>query len=233
MVPSHRPQKRVLIVDDDRDVADLVQGILVDEGLDVSSLHDATRSAIEAAVNEFKPDCVLLDGGEPARYGRSWDVATWLAVRAPPVPCVMLSAHTADREEAMVDTSERAKTARVTAVIGKPFDIDRLVTVVRNAIGDKVAMLSDRANSDSAAALISGLRAAGAREIVVSKLGRVWATFRGPEGSLYKIYRWRAADMWFVGRYDVAGQQLEALGHFGDLEDLLVYCANRIGTSRA
>lgn len=50
----------------------------------------------------------------------------------------MLTGHIEDREEAILDESERAKSAHMAAVIPKPFDIDRLVTVIRRAVGQQV-----------------------------------------------------------------------------------------------
>lgn len=233
MEPLTQRRKSVLVVDDDRDIAEVVQTILLDEGFKVSCLYEPTKNDVKAAIELIEPDCVLLDGGNPAAYGPSWDLARWLASRPRPIPAVMLTGHSADREEAMLNESDRARTAHVTAVIPKPFDIDHLITVVRNAVGDQVTVLVDRAEADHEVRLLERLRAAGADELRGSKIGRVWATFRaGPDRSLYKVSRWRAADVYFVGRYSADGHQLEPLGQFGDLEALIAYCLGRIKGSR-
>jgi hypothetical protein len=76
--------------------------------------------------------------------------------------------------------------------------------------------------------LIYHLRAEGAQDIVGSKIGRVWATFKASDGGLYTVYRWRAADVYFVGRYDREGKQLEPLGQFSKLEAVIAFCVARI-----
>lgn len=228
-----RSGKSVVVVDDDRDVAEVVQTILLDEGFKVSCLYTPSQNDVKAAIDRIEPDVVLLDGGHPAAYGPSWEIASWLAARSRPIPAVMLTAHRADREEAIFDESERAKDAHMAAVIPKPFDIDRLVTVVRNAVGQDVSALTDREEADHQVQLLERLRAAGAQELAGSKIGRVWATFRvGDERTLYKIYRWRAVGVYFVGRYSPDGDQMEPLGQFDDLDALIVYCLRKVAGSR-
>lgn len=78
--------KSVLVVDDDRDIAELVQTILIDEGFKVSCLYEPSRNDVKAAIDRIEPDCVLLDGGAPAADGPSWDIATWLDSRSRPFP---------------------------------------------------------------------------------------------------------------------------------------------------
>jgi hypothetical protein len=96
-----------------------------------------------------------------------------------------------------------------------------------------VIPLTDREEAANAAHLLERLRAAGAEELTGSEIGRVWATFRaGEDRPLYKIYRWRAAGVYFVGRYSAEGRQLEPLGQFGDLEALIVYCLGRVTGSQ-
>lgn len=233
MQPLPQAGKSVLVVDDDRDIAEVVQTILLDEGFKVTCLYEPSRNDVKAAIDRIEPDLVLLDGGNPAAYGPSWDIARWLASRPRPIPAVMLTAHRADREEALLDESDRAKTAQITAVIPKPFDIDQLVTVVRNAVGQQVTPLTDREEADHQAQLLERLGSAGADELTGSKIGRVWATFRaGKDRSLYKIYRWRAAGVYFVGRYSPGGDQLEPLGQFADLDALIAYCLGKVAGSR-
>jgi CheY-like chemotaxis protein len=131
-----RTGKSVVVVDDDRDVAELVQTILIDDGFKVSCLYTPSQNDVKAAIDRIEPDCVLLDGGTPAAYGPSWDIAAWLALRSRPIPAVMLTGHLLDREEAIRNESKRAKSAHMAAVIPKPFDIDQLVTTVRHAVGE-------------------------------------------------------------------------------------------------
>lgn len=51
----------VLCVDDDRDVAEVVQAVLTDEGYKVSCLYELEDEALLRAVGRLEPDVVLLD----------------------------------------------------------------------------------------------------------------------------------------------------------------------------
>lgn len=223
------PRKHVLVLDDDRDIAEMVQTILIDEGFRVSCLYDLRPTEeMQAAVARLEPDCILLDGASPRGFATSWELAEWLASRSRPVPVVMLTAHHVDREEAMLDVSARAKAARFAGAIAKPFDIDEFAAMVHKAVGQRAEPTTDSSERETHACLVEALRAAGAQELMASGLGRVWATFRGHNGDLYRIYRWRLADVYFIGRYDRAGAQMSPLGQFADLSAALTYCMGRI-----
>ena len=108
-----RSGKSVVVVDDDRDIAEVVQTILLDEGFKVSCLYTPSQDDVKAAIDRIEPDVVLLDGGNPAAYGPSWEIASWLSARSRPIPAVMLTAHREDREEAIFDpASSSAPAAR-------------------------------------------------------------------------------------------------------------------------
>ena len=68
MTPT-RPS--VLCVDDDRDVVEVVQAILEDEGYAVSSGRPDRRRA-PADHRAARAGCVLLDGFAAASYGDAW-----------------------------------------------------------------------------------------------------------------------------------------------------------------
>lgn len=69
-VVARRPL-RVLIVEDNHDVADMLQMMLLSWGEKVRTANDALAALAAAA--EFKPDVVLLDLGLPRLHG--FDVA--------------------------------------------------------------------------------------------------------------------------------------------------------------
>jgi DNA-binding response OmpR family regulator len=76
----------VLCVDDDRDMAELVQAVLTDEGYAVSCLYSVEEDAVLRAAGRLEPDCILLDSDSDEDYGGSWQVAADLAERFRPVP---------------------------------------------------------------------------------------------------------------------------------------------------
>lgn len=124
---------RVLLIDDDADIASVVLAILTDEGYAVSVLVDTSRNAILAAVGQQEPDCVILDGSSSLEYGPSWGDAAYLAARERSIPTIMFTAHVADVAEARDAESERARAADFAAVLGKPFTLDDLVAAVATA----------------------------------------------------------------------------------------------------
>ena len=64
---SSPPAGRVLVVDDEADLAQLVAGYLRKAGLDVAVRHDGTDAV--AAVRDFAPQVLVLDLGLPGIDG--------------------------------------------------------------------------------------------------------------------------------------------------------------------
>ena len=124
----------VLVVDDDADVAGLVEELLGDECYAVSILRDRRLETVRDAVERLCPDCVLLDGDGTGTYGDSWTEAAWMSALPAPVPVIMFSGDTRATDEADENLSERSQTAGFSAVLSKPFDLDELLRVVELAI---------------------------------------------------------------------------------------------------
>jgi CheY-like chemotaxis protein len=208
-------RRRVLCVDDDRDVAEVVQAVLVDEGYEVTCLYDISDDALPRVIGQFEPDCVLLDGTQATEYGGSWDAAKWLHLRRRRVPVVMLSAHTADAAEAREGTSRRAMAADFAAVVVKPFHIDELLTAVATAVGRSEPFgRTAAAEAERTRQLVADLEAAGATDVQPSSR-REWATFRDPDGTVMQLYWWQARGVYQVGRYDDEGR-MWMVGQFVD-----------------
>jgi CheY-like chemotaxis protein len=72
------PQRRILIVDDSRDIASSTAELLAMLGHETFTAHDGEEAV--ALVNRLKPSIVLLDIGLPKRSGH--EVASW--IRAQP-----------------------------------------------------------------------------------------------------------------------------------------------------
>jgi len=230
---SEKP-KRVVVVDEDRDVAELIVGILTDEGFDVSSIYKIDQPNIADAIEKIGPDCAILDGVHLGDEWEGWEIARRLGGGPRPVPVVMLTAEIGAQEEAFAGLSDRARAAGFVSLISKPFDIDRLIATVRRAVGLDIPVGTDPEERVDREDLLARLVDTGAEELTSSRIGREWATFRvGPQRVLYKIYRWRSAELYSVGRYSLAGDRLELLGQFSDLDALMVYCADEINRGRS
>ena len=171
-------KRRVLVLDNDRDIAELVHAVLTDAGFEVSELTDLRSDAIRIAVGQQEPDCVLLDGASPGDFGESWLNAAWMQTRGRPIPVIMFTADAPAVREARELVSERSRAARFEAVLGKPFDLDELVDRVARATAHAVPFdLSPRGETRRTAVFRAKLEAAGARNIHLSSR-RDGLTFR-------------------------------------------------------
>lgn len=205
---------RILVVDSDHDVTELVTAMLTDEGYEVRSVTATDHDTITSEVGRFEPDCILLDGTGPVDFGGSWDEAAYLADRSRRVPTVMFTANAHAVLEARDGSSDRARAAGFAAIIGKPFGLDDLLEAVATAAGrsDRFdhSEAGDRARTQQ---LVDELTASGATDIRTSER-REWATFVSPQdGLIYQLYWWQRLGLYIVGRYDHEAR-LERIGQF-------------------
>lgn len=214
--PTPQPNKPVVLcVDDDRDIAELVEAILVDEGYDVSCLYTLADDALRRTVGRLEPDCVLLDGLPGWEYG-SWESAAWLKHRARSAPVVMFTAHHPDSREAEAMHTDRARRADFAAVLLKPFHVDELLSAVATAVGQSHPFSRGAvAEAARTTALVAALRARGATEINPSK-NREWASFRDAGGRVWQINWWQLRGVYQLGRYGDNGVMAMA-GQFTEL----------------
>jgi len=115
---STRP--RVLIVDDEPDVLLTLRMILEAEGFDTALAADGETAL--RRIDDEQPDVVLLDLMMPVLDG--WYVLAELAGRTRRPRVVVCSAKTATADQ------QRARDLGADEYLTKPFDPDRLVTVI-------------------------------------------------------------------------------------------------------
>lgn len=218
-----RAAPKILVVDDDRDTAEIMQAVLTDEGYAPSLLYSSDSQSVREAVTRLEPDCVLLDSSQndPAGYGESWQTAAWIAALERHTPTIMMTGHMAAADEALAASSKRARAAGLAAVVRKPYDLDEFLSTLSHALQIGVVRRSSDAESSARVAeLREQLTRAGARDISTSTR-RVWATFRGAEDELVQIYWWEKLSLYLVGRYTSDGTRLEPVGQFTDVADAI------------
>ena len=112
---------RILLVEDDARLAQLLEQLLAGEGYDTVLARDGQRALHEGLTQEF--DLLLLDRGLPVMEGL--DVLTRLRSRGILTPTLVLSAlgNPADRVEGLDRGAED--------YLAKPFDIDELLARIR------------------------------------------------------------------------------------------------------
>lgn len=117
---------RILVVDDNRDILDLVQRVLITYGYDVIIARDGL-GALQQEANH-QPDVVVLDVNLPTLDG--WEVCRRIKQRRD-VPVMLLTVR-AERADV-----ERSYDAGADDHLPKPFDIteflDRLHTITQRA----------------------------------------------------------------------------------------------------
>lgn len=215
---SPTPAGRVLVVDNDSDIAEVVTAILGDEGYAVATLTEKDHASIAAAVGEQEPDCILLDGSAETGFDDSWMEAAYLAARERAIPTIMFSAHSEAVAEARDRASQRAAAAHFAAVVPKPFSIDELVEAVAQACGRAepfdATPAGERARTEE---LVRRLRAAGAVDVRTGNR-REWATFiSSHDEQIYQLYWWQRLGLYIVGRYD-EDARLEIVGRHFELD---------------
>jgi LmbE family N-acetylglucosaminyl deacetylase/CheY-like chemotaxis protein len=116
--------KRVLVVDDDPHILELIQIVLEDEGHQVTTLASGDR-AVEV-VSQAPPDLVLLDIVMRTHHGM--EVLAELRKAAPSVPVVLLSGAVSQ----VANMPEIARALGAHDFIEKPFDAQQLIELVNS-----------------------------------------------------------------------------------------------------
>ncbi|HSQ65610.1 MAG TPA: response regulator [Polyangiaceae bacterium] len=123
--PAQTKKRRVVIVEDDLDLVELLKEMLEDEGHEVSTATDG-RAAV-ALIQSTRPDVVLCDVGLPGFDGH--EVAR--AVRSDPTLAstrlIALSGWTRPQDVA------RARASGFDLVLGKPLGMDSVIAEVERS----------------------------------------------------------------------------------------------------
>lgn len=115
----------ILIVDDERDIRELVAGVLSDEGYDCRTAADSS-SALDA-VDEKRPSLVLLDVWLHGSKMDGLEVLDAIKAREPELPVIIFSGH------GNIDTAVSAVSRGAMDFIEKPFEAERLLLLVERA----------------------------------------------------------------------------------------------------
>lgn len=117
-------RKSILIVDDNPEIAQVVQGVLASYGYQVAAVDDV--SALQAS-REYLPDLILLDLVMPHVSGV--DAARRLTElpETADIPIVLMSG--------VKDLAQCAAQVGAVAYLSKPFDLDDLLNTVESVLG--------------------------------------------------------------------------------------------------
>lgn len=115
----------ILIVDDERDIRELVAGVLSDEGYECRTAADSTSAL--AAIDERRPSLVLLDVWLHGSPMDGLEVLDAIKLREPDLPVIIFSGH------GNIDTAVSAVSRGAVDFIEKPFETEKLLLLVARA----------------------------------------------------------------------------------------------------
>lgn len=116
---------RILVVDDEPDIRNLVKEILIDEGFEVDTAADAEKARLSR--EKFKPDLILLDIWMPGTDGISL-LKEWRTENRLNVPVIMMSGH------GTVETAVEATKVGAYDFIEKPLSLAKLLLTVKHSL---------------------------------------------------------------------------------------------------
>lgn len=115
----------ILIVDDERDIRELVAGVLEDEGYECRTAGDSETAL--AAIDERRPSLVLLDVWLHGSPMDGLEVLDEIKSREPELPVIIFSGH------GNIDTAVAAIGRGAVDFIEKPFEAEKLLHLVGKA----------------------------------------------------------------------------------------------------
>lgn len=121
---------KILVVEDEKDVAKVIAINLKLEGMDVIEAHDGAEAI--RVLNEERPDCVLLDVMLPKISG--WDVLKYIKSHptTTDIPVVMVTAKVSERDQL------RGFGAGAVKYITKPFSPSALIEAIKSVLKPQI-----------------------------------------------------------------------------------------------
>jgi DNA-binding response OmpR family regulator len=114
--------KKILVVDDDKDIREIIIYVLQAEGYEVVALDNG--EAVKGSVDAFRPDVILLDVQLGDMDGRDICRALKQQSSTQDIPIVMISASHGW-------PGLREKQCQADNFLAKPFDISELIAYVK------------------------------------------------------------------------------------------------------
>src|SRR4051812_3714560 len=136
---SENQQYKILIIDDEAPIREVLSATIKDEGYTVSAAHDGASGL--QAIRNFNPDIVFLDIWMPGDMD-GMQVLNQARKEFPTVDFVMISGH------GTIETAVKATKLGAWDFIEKPLSVDKINIVISNIVsyqqekGEKAALLN-------------------------------------------------------------------------------------------
>ncbi len=128
--------KKILVVDDEIGIRELLSEILFDEGYQVYLAENAEQARVHR--NEHEPDLVLLDIWMPETDGVTL-LREWVEQDLLTMPVVMMSGH------GTIETAVEATRIGAVDFLEKPIALQKLLSTIAKAIRDSAPKLQNPA----------------------------------------------------------------------------------------
>jgi len=112
--------KRILVIDDDEDILEILHILFMEEGFEAILLQKETTTQ---HIKILSPDLILLDVRIIGSTKTGPDICREIKAEFETMPVILLSAE--------IDVDQLAKGCKADAFIRKPFDINNLMKKVK------------------------------------------------------------------------------------------------------
>lgn len=117
--------KRILVVEDDNSIRELLVELLESEGFEVASAVNGLE-ALKVLENQSSPDLILIDLMMPVMDGYAFRTEQLKSPSWSKIPTVVMSAE--------ANAREKMKSYNVTAFLSKPVELDTILDTVARFI---------------------------------------------------------------------------------------------------
>jgi DNA-binding response OmpR family regulator len=115
--------KKILVLEKNKDILELINIVLTDEGYVVDSL--TSEKEVFNQIRDFQPDIILLDVISPTEEGTALCKTIKAAEETSHIPVIVLSTH---------PRVEIVKEICADEVVSKPFDISFLLSTIQQQL---------------------------------------------------------------------------------------------------
>jgi len=118
-------QKKVLLIDDEHEIVDILKGYLEEEGYLVEQAIDGTKGL--ALLESFRPDCMIVDLKLPDMSGI--DILRKARETYPDTKVIVSTGYV---DQSLMDEAEEFGRD---AFIQKPFDLETIIKEIKKLLG--------------------------------------------------------------------------------------------------